>query len=169
MKNMKIVRNIAIGLVLLFVASCKPEEFGPIGAPRAAITTQLKGTWQVDKVIQSDENAVKYDFPNKQMDITNIYPYKDFNITFNLDEAGLPSTFTSIQGNSPKIIGISEGSWSVDNADAPKVITLTKGTTVSKIEITNYSSLKLQKLNLKLIKYFNSKPVLSYQFELIKK
>ncbi|MBC7915086.1 MAG: DUF5004 domain-containing protein [Pyrinomonadaceae bacterium] len=166
---MKILKNIATGLVLLFIASCKPEEFGPIGEPRAAITSQLTGTWQIDKVIQFDENAVKYDFPNKQMDITSIYPYKEFTITFNLNEAGIPTTFTSVQGNAPKIIGLSDGAWSVDNADAPKVITLTKGTIVSKIEISNYSSLKQGRLNLKLVKYFNNKPVLSYQFELIKK
>ena len=164
---MKSLKLYTIIILLACLNACKPEEFGPIGEPRVVLKN-LAGTWTISKVTQIDNDAVKKGFPYTSMDITNVYPYKEFKLTFNLNEKGDPSTFTSVSGNSPQIISLVSGSWTTDDALAPKVLTFKSGAVESKIEMGSYNSFNNNKLILRVIRILSGKPVVTYEYEFSK-
>lgn len=165
MKNLK---YIVLTLFAISLWSCKPEEFGPIGEPEN-IVKGLQGTWSLTKVTQKDEDAATKGFPYKELDITNVYAYKDLTISLQGDAAGLPTNFTITPGNSPKIADFNTGTWTVDNADAPTTITLKSGTLTSPLTLGSYAELKSGKFYLKKVKKLNGKPIVSYTYQFTKK
>jgi hypothetical protein len=144
--NNKIMKNILQKLLLpLFVVlafySCRPDDFKDLGAPAAA-TSSLAGTWKLNKVLQTDEDAKNKGFTYapiniQQMDVTSIFPYTDFKFTLNMN-GNTPSTFSTTPGNAPKIIKLASGNWVVDDPNYPKVISMINGTDTAKITLGAY-------------------------------
>ncbi len=164
---MKALKLYTIIILLACLNACKPEEFGPIGEPRVVLEN-LAGTWTISKVTQIDNDAVKKGFPYTSMDITNVYPYKEFKLTFNLNEKGEPSTFSTTPGNAPKIISLASGNWTADNLLAPKILTFKSGTSTSTIEMGSYNSFNNNMLMLRVIRMLNGKAVVTYEYEFSK-
>ena len=150
------------------VWGCKPEDFGPI-VTTGDVSKQLQGTWAVTKVTQIDQDAATKGFPYKELDITNIYAYKDLVLTLQGDGTGTAATFTINPGNAPKLSDINTGTWTLDNAQAPTTMVLKNGATSNTLTFGSYAQLKSGKLYLKRIKKFNGKPVVAYQYEFTKK
>ncbi|RYF16210.1 MAG: DUF5004 domain-containing protein [Flavobacteriales bacterium] len=165
---MKIIKYIVLALCITSIYSCKPEEFGPIGEEEN-IVKSLQGTWGLTKVTQKDEDAATKGFPYKELDITNVYAYKDLLIALQGDAAGTPTSFTITQGNSPKISDFNTGTWTVDNVKAPTVINLKSGTLTSELTLGSYAELKTGKFYLKKVKKSNGKAIVSYTYQFTKK
>jgi hypothetical protein len=163
MKNLK---YIFLFFCITVTWSCKPEEFGPIVNSPSNVLQQMQGTWALTKVTQIDEAATKNGFPYKQIDITNIYSYKDLVLTIQGETTG---AFTINPGNSPKISDIISGTWSVDNVQAPTTFILKNGTTTNNLTVGSYADLAKGKMYLIRTKSLNNKPVLSYKYEFTKK
>lgn len=164
---MKNIKHIVLGLFIISLWSCKPEQFGPIGSD-SNVLKEMQGTWRLSKVTQIDQDATTKGFPYKQLDITNVYPYKDLVIALQGDVAGTPTTFTITQGGSPKISDFNSGTWAVDNNTAPNLITLKNGTSTSDLTLGSYAGLKSGKFYLKRIRKSNGKIIVSYQYEFTK-
>lgn len=152
---------------LLFTA-CQPDTIKEIGESRN-ILSSLQGTWKLTKATQVDEDASRKGFPYKELDITNIFPYTNFQLKLDL-ASGAPTTFTTTPGSSPKIIKLASGNWSVDNADYPKVITLTSGATTEKVTLGGYPVGAANALKLKVERKdaVTGKLLISYSYEFAK-
>ena len=164
---MKNIKYIILALCIISIWGCKPEEFGPIGS-ESNVLKEMQGTWRLSKVTQIDQDATTKGFPYKQLDITNVYAYKDLVIALLGDAAGSPTTFTITQGNSPKISDFNSGTWTVDNISAPNIITLKNGAATSDLTLGSYAGLKSGKFYLKRIRKSNGKVIVSYQYEFTK-
>ena len=139
--------SLLIVTVAVFFAACTPVEHKELGAPRK-IVESLNGTWKLINAKQVDEDASRKGFPFKELDITTLFPYTNFVLKLDL-AGGAPSSFTTTPGSSPRIIKLASGTWTVDNIDNPKDITLTNGVTTEKITLGGYpvgaaSTLKLK-------------------------
>lgn len=137
----KIQLYILLAMAGLAINACRPEAHKELGEAMMA-TTSLSGTWKLSKVIQTDEDAKNkgftYDAVNvQQMDITNVFPYSDYKLTFNM-EGNAPTTFTAVPGNAPKIIGLTSGKWLLDDPNYPKVISMVNGTDTARITLGSY-------------------------------
>jgi hypothetical protein len=118
------------------ITACQPDAHKEVGDPRDIIPT-LTGTWKLTKALQVDEDASRKGFPYKELDITSLFPYTDFQLTLNAN-GKIPSTFATVAGNSPKIVKLAAGNWTVDDPSFPKVITLTSGSTTEKMTLGSY-------------------------------
>lgn len=165
---MKNIKYITLALCFLSLWGCKPEEFGPIGAPENFVK-EMQGNWTLTKVTQKDEDAATKGFPYKELDITNIYAYKELSIAFQGDANGTPTTFTITPGNSPKISDFNTGTWTVDNIALPTTIILKNGTATADLSLGSYAELKFGKFYLKKVKKANGKALISYTYQFTKK
>lgn len=152
---------ILIALLITF-AGCKPETLPDIGDPVNKIKL-AEGNWQLEKVVQSDLNAVKYNFPYKELDVTDAAPFSEFKLTLNLNN-GAPGTFTTNAGASPKIIRLTDGKWEVDDVNIPLALNLIKNTDTVKMQFGSYNTLTQGKLHLRLIKAMDGKNWLQYDY-----
>jgi hypothetical protein len=123
-------------LIVILAAGCKPENYKPLGKAATPVAS-LAGTWKITSVTQKDEDAANKGFPYQQTDLTNVFPYTDFTLTLNMNGSA-PTTFTSSPGNSPRIISLASGNWTVDDPNYPKVLTLTSGTDTAKVTLGAY-------------------------------
>lgn len=169
MKNMKKVFLITMIITTVF-AGCR-EEFDDIGEPfdRSA---GLGGDWQLSKVTQNDEDAIRKGFPSfvQSSNITDLFPFNEFRLVLNVDEEGKPSDFTVDAGNAPDFIGLSAGSWTVDNVELPSQIFFGGQTS---LDITTYNGLSEGIMRLKLTRFETKsdgslQAFLSYDFEFVK-
>lgn len=147
---MKCLNKIAtvIMLATIILAGCKPPSLKDLGVERELVQS-LNGTWKLTKAIQVDEDAKRKGFPYQQLDITGLFPYTDFVFTLNVG-AGVPTTFASTPGASPKIIKLASGTWTVDNLNTPKNIYLKNGAATDTVTLGGYpvgaaTTLKLTK------------------------
>ena len=155
-------------MAAVLLTACQPDAHKELGAPKNIINS-LQGTWKLTKATQVDEDAKAKGFPFKEKDLTTLFPYTDFRLTFNLDR-GNPATFTTTPGASPKIIKLTSGTWTVDNAEYPKNITLTSGATNEVTTLGGYPSELSNILKLKVEKRDAStgKLLISYSYEFAK-
>lgn len=165
---MKTLKYLILAICMISLWSCKPEKFAPITTD-INIVKQIQGTWALSKVTQIDQDASTKGFPYKQVDITSVYPYTDLVLAFIGDAQGNPSTFTITPGNSPKIVDLTSGTWSVNDPMAPTAIELKNGTVINTLSIGSYIGLKSGVLTIKKDKKLNGKVLLSYQYEFTKK
>src|SRR6476661_3139208 len=134
MKIIKLFTFVLLSAVLF--AGCQPDELPSIGTPRQVIKS-MAGNYTLSKVTQTDNDAVKKGFPYKTMDITKFY--SGLKATFNTSATGEPSTFTFTNGSGGNgVIGLTSGTWTVDNPDAPKELSFKNGTVTEKIELGAY-------------------------------
>jgi Domain of unknown function (DUF5004) len=161
-------KSLLVLTAAVFFAACTPEAHKEIGEQRNVLAS-LEGTWKLTKATQVDESAKAKGFPFKEIDITNIFPYTDFKLTLNLN-AGAPGTFTTTPGASPKIIKLTSGSWAVDDAQQPKNITLSSGTTTEVTTLGGYPVAASNTLKLKVERKeaATGKVVVSYSYEFAK-
>lgn len=124
------------GIILTLAAGCKPENYKPLGKAMTPASS-LAGTWKITAVTQKDEDAANKGFPYQQADLTNVFPYTDFSLTLNMN-GSTPTTFTTSPGNSPRIITLAGGNWSIDDPTYPKVLTLASGTDTAKVTLGAY-------------------------------
>ena len=158
---------IALAVSSIFTA-CQPDAIKDLEPPRN-ILASLEGTWKLTQATQVDESAKAKGFPFKELNITPLFAYTDFKITFNLN-AGVPGTFTTVPGASPKIVKLSSGNWSVDDIENPKNITLKSGTTSEIITLGGYPVGAATSLKLKVERKeaATGKTVVSYSYEFAK-
>jgi hypothetical protein len=160
-------------LAISIFYSCRPDEYKELGTP-ASVTSSLAGTWKLNKVIQTDEDAKNKGFTYEpiniqQTDITSIFPYTDFRFTLNMNGT-TPSTFTTNPGNAPRIISLASGNWSVDDPNYPKVITMVNGNDTSRITLGSYpaGSSPVLKVTSERRDATTGKLLISYTYEFIK-
>ena len=154
-------------LLAFLLLGCKPESFKPLGQ-RNVYLAQIPGTYKLTRVVQSDVKAVKNNYPYKTLDITNKFPFTDFEVTINAF-TGATGTFTTKPGNSPAVIPLASGNWSVDNAQAPKLLYFVNGSDSTRLELGNYTSLRNNQLTLRRVRTLDGKPVIQYDYEFTKK
>ncbi|HYF70038.1 MAG TPA: DUF5004 domain-containing protein [Ohtaekwangia sp.] len=161
-------------LLLMVAAACQPDEFPAIGKKNPVIP-QLIGTWSIVSVKQTDNDAQRKGFPlfAQTQDLTQYFPYQDFNITLNTNESGSPGTFSVTLGNSPNILGgITSGLWNVDNENFPSALTFSENDLQSTVEIGSLAEIGAGKLELKVIRYQDTskgpQPVITYDYLLSK-
>ena len=170
MKYTKILFPILM-LAILFSA-CRPDGFKEIGESRD-IPASMGGVWKLTKVIQKDEESARKGFPYSELDLTTVFAYTQFSLTLNVDNNLSPSTFTSTPGSSPDIIGLTSGTWKVDNAAAPTKIDFTQGATTSSVTLGSYpvggnTNLKFRVEKRDADPAANNKLLISYTYEFTK-
>jgi len=156
------MRSIILLVFIAAIAGCKPADLPGIGDPNDKLKF-VEGNWQLDKVVQYDLNAVKYNFPYKQVDVTSVAPFTQFKLSFTLSNGG-PGNFTTTPGSSPKIIPLSDGNWKVDDVKIPQKINLIKGTDTVKMMFGSYNTLQQGTLLLQRVKNIDGKDVLRYDY-----
>ena len=157
-----------IAMSAILFTACRPEAHKELGPPRDVLSS-IQGTWKLTKATQVDEDALRKGFPYKELDITNLFPYTNFVLTLNLNN-GAPGTFATTPGSSPKIIKLTSGNWSVDNAEYPKEITLTSGSVTEKVTLGGYpvGSSNALKLKAERRDAGTGKLLISYSYEFAK-
>ncbi|MBN9296953.1 MAG: DUF5004 domain-containing protein [Filimonas sp.] len=172
-KNIHLITMFVLAAVLL--QACRPDSYKSVGTPVNALAS-LAGTWQITKVIQTDENAKNNGFNYgpiniQTMDLTSVFAYTDFKLTLNFTN-GVPSTFTTTPGNSPKIIRLASGNWSVDNPSYPQVLTFANATDTARVTLGAYpvgSTTPVLKIAAQKRDASSGKLLISYSYEFSKK
>ncbi len=132
------MKNIfAFLLAATLFTACKPETIGDIPHQETAVIPSLAGTWQLSKVTLTDKGSEIKNSPFLTKDVTALFPFTDFKLTFNVNGT-TPSTFTTTKGNAPAVIALAGGNWKVDNAEAPKMIEFINGTDTLRSTIGAY-------------------------------
>lgn len=135
---MKLINKIFLfALIAGSFAACRPSYDKVIGESRDVLSS-LNGTWKITKATQLDQNAFEKGFPYQKLDITTLFPYTEFKLKLDVAN-GQPTTFTTTPGASPRIIKLASGTWTVDDINYPKVVTLTSGSTTEKFTIGGYA------------------------------
>lgn len=169
-RSIKIIFSVI--LVAVLFSGCRPEEFKEIGEVRD-IPASMGGVWKLTKVTQKDEESARKGFPYSELDLTSLFPYTQFTLNLNVDNNLSPSTFTSTPGSSPDIIGLSSGTWRLDDATAPTRINFTQGATTKSVTLGSYPLGGNTKLKFKIDKRdadpaANNKLLISYTYEFTK-
>jgi hypothetical protein len=156
-------------LLLVFTAgallhACRPEPFKQLNE-RTGNINALNGSWQLMKVTQIDADAQRKGFPYQSLDLTNVLPYNQFKMAFNV----INKTFTTTPGNAPRIINLASGNWSADNNEAPKLLTLVNGTDTARITLGAYPNSVNSNLRLRQErKDASGKVLIIYDYEFVK-
>jgi hypothetical protein len=155
-------------VLALVLHACRPLDYKSVGLPKENINT-LFGTWKLTKVTQTDEESARKGFPFQTLDLTSTFQYTDFKLTFN-GNGSTATTFATTPGNSPKIIKLASGNWTVDDPSNPKVITLANATDTSRITLGSYPIGITPVLKVKLEKRdpATGKLFISYSYEFTK-
>lgn len=154
--------------ILMFIISCA-DDIPSIGE-KINRKDQLIGTWQLEKIIQTDIKAQSNGYPYfaVEKDLTNVFkdnPYTDFSITLNAD-----GTFSTHTGNSFMKM-MSAGNWSLDNEEMPGKILLSDGSETQTIIIGSFANIVFDKIEFKVDKIdsVTKKKKVLYTYYLIKK
>ena len=163
---MKIQYQIFTALLILVLAltSCEPLEYGELGEPFSKIGG-IAGTWKVIEVIQVDETALAQGGLYTEQDLTGLFNFSDYTITFNVDAGSQPSSFDVVTGGSPSFIDTS-GTWTFDNNDFPTEVWLKHP------DSTKYSSMMRliapprdqSQLRMKFQRFAGGKLIISYRY-----
>ena len=159
-----LIINISV-LAILVLGACRPE-FGELGEPFDR-TSGLSGTWSLVSVTQIDEKAVNKGYPSfvQSISLKDRAGLNDYQLILNQDEEGNPTTFEENAANSPAIIGISSGQWSVDNPSVPETITFSGGASDNyQITIGTYLGLNEGGLSLRFTRVVDGDPIVSYEY-----
>jgi hypothetical protein len=157
-------------LTILFIAGvlftgCRPDSYEMVGNANDNITA-LSGVWKLTKVTQTDAESQRKGFPYAVEDITSLFNYSTLQLTFNLSN-GAPSTFAINNGSAPPITGITTGTWAVDDAKAPKTVTLTSGAVTETMTLGAYPNSVNSKLKVKVTRTdaATNKVLIVYDYE----
>lgn len=147
------------------------EESPSVGDPFDRVGG-LSGSWQLTKIIQNDEDAIRKGFPvfAQSLDVTSMMSFTSYSLTLNVDGEGVPSTFEVSDGGAPNFIGATSGTWSLDDPSKPATISFEGG---EDFEIETYLGLTEGILSLKFTRYETTskgekKAFLSYEYQFTK-
>jgi hypothetical protein len=118
MKKLRLLIRSGMLIMLIAAIACQPEnDFPTLENPLALKTEVLQGSWTVNKVVQYDKEAIDNGFPAdvQSLEITDLFNFSEFKITFNLQESGLPGTFIVEAGSAPNFLRLTNGTWSLDD------------------------------------------------------
>ena len=135
---------IPVALLLSVALSCQPDDdFPDLDDPLAVKPTLLSGTWTAERVIQYDQEALDNGFPTEvvEQDITALFPFSDYKLTFELDEKGRPSEYSINAGDAPNFLSLTGGTWTLDDPVFATVITLSSTSNI------NATSFRIQHLS----------------------
>jgi hypothetical protein len=130
--------------VVAFVLSCQPEnDFPELKNPLAIKPALLEGSWKVAKVTQYDQEALDNGYPSdvQSREITDAFPFSEYQIEFMLDESGRPANYKITPGSAPNFLKLNEGKWSVNDPVFATEIRMTSPTD------PNTASFKIKKLS----------------------
>ena len=102
--------------VSILTSSCKKMEYGEIGES-ISLEQNLKGSWKLDSVIQTDKNSVDKAFPLfvQRLNITSLFPYNTLAVNFTDGGTGRAGTYSFTNpGNAPIFVPTSGGWESFD-------------------------------------------------------
>jgi len=102
-----VLKSSLLVLGILSVCSCASTDDGNYVAPITQYE-KIGGNWILNSITQTDETTTS------TMDLTNVFNFKSFGISFNLDSENNPTTFT-ITGSAPALLPTS-GTWKLANA-----------------------------------------------------
>lgn len=159
MTGMKKTLIVAFALATM-VMGCRPDPFEPIGEP-LDIKEGFLGDWKVVSVTQIDEVKLAAEESNATRDLTNLFNFYEYAITFATD-----GSYTISPGKAPNFAGTTSGTWSFDNPDFPTVVLLSEDsgtTTAAKFNLTRTPQKNIN-LQLTFRRYKDSKLVLSYSY-----
>jgi len=164
MKDSIKIKLTALIVLIGFCLSACIEEPPEIGEPFDKVNN-LSGTWSLTSVVQNDEVAISKGFPTyvQTVDLTERVGFGDYQLVLSTSN-GEPSSFTEVTGTSPSILGVSEGSWSLDDPDTPTTVTFESGTESTVLEIATYVGITEGLLTLKITKTIGGTPTLSYVY-----
>ncbi len=109
---------------MIFLAACKPEIEGELGAPRD-VFSGMAGTWVLDQFIQQDPNNPILE----ERDLSEFYIVDGIEpMTLQLNASDFTYTVDITQGKN--FFGDS-GTWGVDNVEAPSQLMLYGGDTLT--------------------------------------
>jgi hypothetical protein len=133
----------------MFIISCA-DDIPSIGE-RINRKEQMIGTWQLEKIVQTDLKAKSNGYPYfaTEKDLTYTFkdnPYTDFSISFNAN-----GTFSTHTGNS-FVKMISAGNWSFDSDDMPGEILLSNESEDQTIIIGSFANIVFDKIEFKVEK-----------------
>ncbi len=169
------MKNIILKIsFLLFISAaiigCQPDKVGEIGAIRD-VPASFAGSWKLTKAVQVDEDVKRKgsSFIFNTIDLTTLFPYTDFKLTLNANN-GSPSTFTADAGASPAIIGLTNGTWAVDDMKAPKAIIFKNGSSTEEVTLGAYPIGGNNKLTFRIERndVETGKLMMSYTYEFTK-
>lgn len=150
---MKILNKNLKGLIVLVMLAmaCTPnQDFPELQNPLALKPGLLNGTWSVVKVVQYDKEASDDGFPTavQERDITLLFPFTTYKVTFNLQNDGRPGTFTVTPGTSPNFLSLNEGIWTLDDYVFATTISLTNPAEVNasafRVKVLDKNAIRLQ-------------------------
>lgn len=102
-----VLKSSLLVLSILSVCACASTEDGNYVAPITQYE-KIGGNWILNSITQTDETTTS------TMDLTNVFNFKSFGISLNLDSENNPTTFT-ITGSAPALLPTS-GTWKLTNA-----------------------------------------------------
>lgn len=120
----------------LLMTGCKPDDYKLPGTANDNLTA-ISGNWNLVKVTQTDAESKRKGFPYAEEDITALYNYSAVKLALNLS-SGAPAAFAITNGDAPPIATLTAGTWTVDDAAAPKVVTLKSGTATEALTLGGY-------------------------------
>jgi len=144
--------SIFVALSVLTIIGCQPEDdFPEIGPdPLSVKTALLEGTWQASKVTQYDKEAVDNGFPEnvQRRDLTDLFPFDEYQITFSTGTDGKPTTFVVDAGSAPDFLTLTSGTWTLDDYVFATQINLTNVANVNssrfRVKLLQGSKITLQ-------------------------
>ena len=165
MKNTIKFKMVLVAFSVLLFQGCIEEPLS-IGEPFDKLNN-LSGTWSLVSVVQNDEIAISKGFPSfvQSVDLTNRVGFTNYQLTLEVDASGKPATFLEMAGDSPSILGITSGNWSLDDPSTPTIVSFIEDSNTKVLEIGSYIGLSEGQLTLKVTKSQNSKPILSYVYQ----
>lgn len=104
-----------LGIAVL--AGCKQNTPPDMQNPAAIKSDMIAGTWRVNQVVQYDfEARIIQNAPQSalMLDITNLFPFSGQTITFNVDNQGRPTTYTTNAGGAP-VFFLPTGNWNLEH------------------------------------------------------
>ncbi len=104
-------------------AACEPVEYGELGEPFSKIEG-IEGTWIATEVIQVDETALAQGGMYTEQDLTDLFNFTSYSITFDVDANNLPSNFSVTSSGAPSFIDTT-GIWTFNDNDFPTEVLFT--------------------------------------------
>lgn len=98
-------------------AACEPVEYGETGDPFSKIEG-IEGAWIATEVIQVDETALAQGGLYTEQDLTDLFNFTSYSITFDVDANNLPSNFSVTSSGAPSFIDTT-GIWTFNDNDFP--------------------------------------------------
>jgi Domain of unknown function (DUF5004) len=117
MINRNISKITAVTLAAFFLATCKPDIEGELGAPRD-VFSGMAGTWKLEQFIQQDPNNPVLE----ERDLSEFYVVDGIEpMTLHLNATDFTYSVDITQGKN--FLG-DTGTWGVDNVEAPSQLML---------------------------------------------